>query len=77
MEPLFYFYLWDRLLTQVNMTLNMFWRYRLNPELLAHEQLDDIQSFECSPLSLLVYKAKINEKPHKWLTHDPHSVNGW
>ena len=39
-DPLFPFYLWDRLLPQVTMTLIMFRRYRLNPGLSAYEQVD-------------------------------------
>ena len=45
-DPLFPFYLWDRLLLQVAMTLNMLQRSGLNPGLSAYEQLDDIQNFE-------------------------------
>ena len=41
-EPLFPFYLWDRLLPKVTMTLNMVRRYRLNPGLSAYEQVDAI-----------------------------------
>ena len=44
-DPLFPFYLWDRLLPQVTMTLNILWRSRLNPGLSAYEQVDGIHNF--------------------------------
>ena len=44
-DPLFPFYLWDRLLPQVTMTLNMLRRSQLNPGLLAYKYVDGIQWF--------------------------------
>ena len=44
-DPLLPFYLWDRLLSQVTMTLNMLRRPRLNPGLSDYEQVDVIQNF--------------------------------
>ena len=74
---LFSFYLWDRLLPQVTMTLNMLRRSQLNPGLSAYEQVDGIQNFEQTPLAPLVCKVQIHEKPHKRITYAPHSVDGW
>ena len=71
------FYLWDRLLSQVTMTLNMLRRSRLNPGLSAYGQVDGIHNFERTPLAPLGCKVKINEKPHKRLTYASHSVGGW
>ena len=50
-DPLFPFYLWDRLLPHVTMTLNMLRRSRSNPGLSAYEQVDGIQNFERTPLA--------------------------
>ena len=79
MDPLLPFYLWDRLLLfpQVTMTLNILRWYRLNTRLSAYEQVDGIHNFELTPLAPLVCKVKIHEKPHKWLTYAPPSVDGW
>ena len=44
-EPLFLSYLWDRLLPQVTMTLNMLQRYRINPGLSSYEKVDGIHNF--------------------------------
>ena len=49
-DPLFSFYLWDSLLPQVTMILNMLRRPRLNPGLSAYEQVDGIHNFEQKPL---------------------------
>ena len=44
--PLFPFYISDRLLPQVTMTLHMLQRSRLNPGISAYEQVDGIHNFE-------------------------------
>ena len=44
-DPLFPFYLWDLLLPQATMTLNMLRKYRLNLGLSAYEQVDGIHKF--------------------------------
>ena len=76
-DPRFSSYLWDRLLSQVTMTLNMLRQSRLNPEILAYEQVDSIHNFELTPIVSLVCKVEIHEKLHKQLTYAPHSVDGW
>ena len=75
-DPLFPFYVWDRLLPQVTMTLNMLRRSQLNPGLSAYEQVYGIHNFELTPLAPLRCKVKIHGKPHKQLTYAPHSVDG-
>ena len=72
--PLFPFYLWDRLLTQVTITLKTLRRSWLNPELSAYEQVDVIHHFERAPLAPLGCKVQIHDKPHTWITYAPHSV---
>ena len=76
-ENLFPFYLWDHLLPQVTMSINMLRRSRLNPELSAYEQVYVIHNFEQTPLVPLGCKVQIHEKPHKRLTYAPQSVDGW
>ena len=60
--PRFPFYLWDRILTQVTLTLNMVRRYQLNTQLSAYEQVDGIHNFEQTPLVPLGCKVKIHKK---------------
>ena len=43
--PLFPFYLWDWILPQVTMTLNMLRQSELNPGLSAYEQVDGKHNF--------------------------------
>ena len=45
-DPLLPFYLLDRLLPQVTMTINILRQSLLNPELSAYEQVYGIHSFE-------------------------------
>ena len=74
-DPLFPFYLWEQILPQVTMTLNMLQRYQLNPGLSSYKQVDGIQNFEQKPLTPLTplgCKVQIHEKPHKRLTYAPH-----
>ena len=52
-DPLFPFYLWDHLLPQVIMILNMLRQFRINPGLSAYEQVDGIHNFERTPLAPL------------------------
>ena len=61
-DPRFPFYLWERLLPQVTMTLNMLQQSQLNPGLSDYEQVDGIQNFELIALSSLGCKLKIHEK---------------
>ena len=77
MDPSFSFYLWERLLTQVTMILNMLRRPLLNPGLSAYEQVDGIHNFEQTQLAPLRWKVQIHGKPHKKITYVPHSVFGW
>ena len=79
-DPLFSFYVWDRLLPQVTMTIKMLRISRLNPGLSAYEQVDGIHFFEqtlLAPLAPLGYKVQIHQKLHKQITYAPHSVDGW
>ena len=76
-DPIFPLYLWNRLLPQVTMTLNMLRRYRLNPGISVYEQVDGIRNFEQTLLSQLGCKVQINKKPHKQLIYAPHSFDAW
>ena len=76
-DHLFPFYLWDCLLHQITMTLNILRRPQLSPGLSAYEQVDGIHNFERTLLAPLGCKLQIHEKPHKRLTYAPHSVYGW
>ena len=64
-------------LPQVTMTLNMFCRSRINPELSAYKNIDGIHNFELTSLAPLGCKVQIHEKPRNRVTYAPRSVYGW
>ena len=72
--PLFLSYLWDRILPQFTMTLNMLQRSRIKTGISAYEQVYVIHNFQLTPLVPFRCKVKIHEKPHKRLTYAPKSV---
>ena len=76
-DPHFFFYLWNHLLPQFNMTLNMLRRSELKSYISAYEQVDGIQIFERTLLEPLGCKVQIHKKNHKRLTYAPHSVDVW
>ena len=76
-DPLFPFYLWDRILPQVSMKIKMLQQSLLNPGISAYEQVDGIHNFERTPLAPLGCNVQIHEKPHKRLTYAPHPVDRW
>ena len=56
-ESHFHLYLWDRLLLQVTVALNMFLQYRLNPGISTYKQVGAVHNFECVSLSTLICKV--------------------
>ena len=60
--PVFPLYLWDHLLPQVTLPLNMLQKYRLNPKLSVYEQVDGIHNFERTLLAPLGCKMQIYKK---------------
>ena len=60
-DPLFPFYLWERLLPEVTVKLNMLWQSQLNLELPAYEQVGGIHNFERTPLEPLGCKVKFTK----------------
>ena len=61
----FHLHLWDRLITQVNMTLNMLQDCRFNSKLLAYETLKRSFNFNTTPLAPIGCKIIAHEPPEK------------
>ena len=76
-DPHFHFYLWDCILPQVTMTLNMLRRSQLNPGLSAYEHVYGIHNFEWTPLAPLGCNVQVQDKPQKQPNYSTHSVYGW
>eukprot|EP00978_Attheya_sp_CCMP212_P006539 scaffold15131_cov65-Attheya_sp.AAC.1 len=76
-DPLFPLHLWDRLIPQALITLNLMRGSRLNPKLSAHAQVHGQFDFNRTPLAPPGTKVLVHEKPAVRGTWSPHGVDGW
>jgi len=78
MDKQFPIHLWDCLLPQAELTLNLLHGSHLNPQLSTWAQLHGPFDFNCTPIALPPgMHIIIHEKPsvhHSWV---PHGINGW
>jgi hypothetical protein len=70
-------HLWDRLLPQALLTLNLLRTSRINPQLSAHAQLFGAFDFNRTPLAPPGTRVLIHEKPAVRASWAPHGVPGW
>jgi hypothetical protein len=70
-------HLWDRLIPQAVITLNLLRQSRLNPKLSAHAQLNGLFDYNKTPLAPPGTKVIIHEKPDHRGSWSPHGLNGW
>jgi hypothetical protein len=70
-------HLWDRLLPQAELTLNLLRPARLNPKLSAYAILHGIFDFNSTPLAPPGTKILIHEKPQVRPSWSPHGEEGW
>jgi hypothetical protein len=73
----FPFHLWDKLLPQAELTLNLVCGSRLNPKLSAHAQLNGAFDLNCIPLVPLGIRVLVHTKPTDCTTWLPHGADGW
>jgi hypothetical protein len=76
-DPNFPLFLWDKLVEQANITLNLLRASRLNPKLSAYAQLHGSFDFNRTPLAPPGTKVVIHVKPDKRNSWDPHGNTGW
>ena len=76
-DPQFPLHLWDRLVPQTLVTLNLLRSSRLNPSLSAQAQLHGAFDFNRTPLGPLGTKVIVHEKPDVRGTWAPHGIPGW
>jgi hypothetical protein len=69
--------LWDKLLPQCLITLNMLRRSRINPQLSAQAQINGAFDFNRTPLAPPGTKVLIHEKPSTRGTWAPPAIEGW
>jgi hypothetical protein len=70
-------HLWDRLIPQAVLTLNLLRQSRINPKLSAHAQLQGPFDYNATPLAPPGTKLIIHEKPDQRGSWSPHGLNGW
>ncbi|EEC51526.1 predicted protein [Phaeodactylum tricornutum CCAP 1055/1] len=70
-------HLWDRLLPQAIMTLNLLRGSQINPRLSAWAQVHGAFDFNRTPLAPPGVKVLVHEKPTVRKSWSPHAVDGW
>jgi hypothetical protein len=76
-DPKFPLILWDHILPQALITLNLLQTSRINPRLSAHAQVHGLFDYNRTPLALPGTRVLIHEKPDLRNTWSPHAVDGW
>jgi hypothetical protein len=76
-NPTFPLRLWDRLLPQAEITLNLLRVARSNPTVSVYEAINGPFDYNKTPLAPPGIKVIIHEKPSQCKTWDPHGVLGW
>ena len=70
-------HLWDKLLPQAELTLNLLRGSRINPKLSAHAQLHGTFDFNRTPLAPPGIRVLVHVKPSERTTWSPHAADGW
>ena len=70
-------HLWDKLLPQAELTLNLLRGSRLNPKLSAHAQMHGYFDFNRTPLAPPGIRVLVHIKPSDRTTWSPHGEDGW
>ncbi len=73
----FLLHLWDRLLPQALITLNLLRGSRINPKLSAYAQLHGAFDYNRTPLAPPGTRVLVHKKPAVRGTWAPHAVDGW
>jgi hypothetical protein len=77
LDPNFPLFLWDRLIFQATITLNMLRPSRINPQLSAYQLLYGNFNYMKTPLAPPGIKCQGHEKPSNRASFAPHSSDGW
>jgi hypothetical protein len=76
-DPNFPLRLWDRLLPQATITLNLLRQSRINTMVSAHAQLYGHYDFNQAPMAPPGTCVIAHEKPQQRASWDPHGMDGW
>jgi hypothetical protein len=69
--------LWDKILLQCLLTLNLLWRSRINPQLSAEAHMNGAFGFNRMPPAPKGTKLRIHKKPEIRERWAPRAVEGW
>ena len=69
--------LWDKLTPQVQDSINLLWRSRIDPTKSAYEVLEGPYNWNCYPLAPLGTKAVIYENADTRASWAPHGLDAW
>jgi hypothetical protein len=75
--PTFPLKLWDKILPQATITLNLFRKSIINPRMSAYAQLNGHFDFNRTPLAPPGTRIIAHEKPDQRTSWDPHGVDGY
>jgi hypothetical protein len=76
-EPNFPMNLWDRLVPQAVVTLNLLRQSRKNPAILAYQHVNGVFDYNKTPLGPLGCAVEMHESANRRRTWDPRSLSGW
>ena len=76
-DTAFPLHLWDKLLPQALITLNLLRSSRINPRLSAQAQVHGAFNYDSTPLGPPGTKVLVHQKPSVRETWAPHALDGW
>ena len=76
-DPSFPMSLWDRLLPQAVVTLNMLRQATKTPTMLAYQYVNGPFDYNATPLGPLGCKVQFHESANRRKTWDPRALTGW
>jgi hypothetical protein len=76
-DPAFPLTLWDKLIAQSVLTLNLLRRSRINPQLSAYAQVFGAFDFNKTPLAPPGTRVLVHEKPDVRQSWDPRAIDAW
>ncbi len=76
-DPSFPMNLWDRLIPQAVMTLNLLRQSKKNPSISAYQHVNGNFDYNKTPLAPLGCAVEMHESTNRRKSWDPHSLSGW
>ncbi|KAL7478494.1 hypothetical protein ACHAW6_004254 [Cyclotella cf. meneghiniana] len=70
-------HLWDRLIPQAEMTLNLLKQSNVAPKVSAYAYMNGPHDFNRMPLASMGCSIQVHDKPNRRKSWDAHSSNNW